>query len=303
MSGRSPHARDLFESRELYAGEWTTGIGIDPTSGTQDGERIYSAEYLRLRKNVSLGFSATLPMKHQGESNRVEERIGELFKRERTLVVGGQQRTCAVEPVNSGALLASVLPVGPKIAGTRVRWILLSPAVFPEIRSDEPRIIRAHPGGWLPNWIDPENGEILLRGGDISRRPNEGRSTWRERVRRESRIGGKLIAARVPKPVPITGWSERLHLANEDASLVAQLGLRADHGPRATHLAVPAGAVYYFACDSESAARALAGALNWHGESDGAQILRRRSTLLGEKGFGLGVCGTWKFLSETETAR
>ena len=42
------------------------------------------------------------------------------------------------------------------------------------------------------------------------------------------------------------------------------------------------------------AAIALAAALNWHGgDTAGTTIRNRRSTLLGEKGFGLGVCGTW----------
>jgi hypothetical protein len=56
--------------------------------------------------------------------------------------------------------------------------------------------------------------------------------------------------------------------------------------------------VYYFACDSAADARNLASALNWHGNSDGSIIKNRRSTLLGEKGFGLGVCGTWQFLGD-----
>jgi CRISPR-associated protein Cmr3 len=42
---------------------------------------------------------------------------------------------------------------------------------------------------------------------------------------------------------------------------------------------------------------ALAAALNWHGEFNGREIKNRRSTLLGEKGYGLGICGTWKFFS------
>jgi len=40
-------------------------------------------------------------------------------------------------------------------------------------------------------------------------------------------------------------------------------------------------------------------ALNWHGDPNapdfGKTIKNRRSTLLGEKGHGLGVCGTWDF--------
>ena len=42
----------------------------------------------------------------------------------------------------------------------------------------------------------------------------------------------------------------------------------------------------------------LATALNWHGATEGKEIKNRRSTLLGEKGYGLGVCGTWRFYGD-----
>ncbi len=64
-------------------------------------------------------------------------------------------------------------------------------------------------------------------------------------------------------------------------------------------LAVPAGAVYYFEANSTDEARKLAAALHWHGDPKAADfaktIKNRRRTLRGEKGFGLGVCGTWSF--------
>jgi len=58
--------------------------------------------------------------------------------------------------------------------------------------------------------------------------------------------------------------------------------------------------VYYFEADSDSdsepEAQRLANDLNWHGTDPSFQSIRnRRSTLLGEKGYGLGVCGTWDF--------
>jgi hypothetical protein len=62
-------------------------------------------------------------------------------------------------------------------------------------------------------------------------------------------------------------------------------------------LAVPAGAVYYFEADSvDEGPRRTPPALNWHGAQAAgiAAVVNRRSSLLGEKGFGLGVCGTWK---------
>lgn len=64
-------------------------------------------------------------------------------------------------------------------------------------------------------------------------------------------------------------------------------------GAKSTHLAVPAGAVYYFEAADPDHASKLAAALNWHGKDQ--TFVNRRSGLFGEKGFGLGVCGTWEF--------
>jgi hypothetical protein len=172
-----------------------------------------------------------------------------------------------------------------------VKWILLSPAVWPVIEPDATRNINAHPGGWLPNWIAQQDvqfegeaveaGEVLLLDG-----------AGREKARRKNlqvgrRIRAKLVAAIVPKPLVVTGWALPDEAAGEQG------------GAQSTHLAVPAGAVYYFEADSADEARKLAAALNWHGsESSPTTIKNRRSTLLGEKGFGLGVCGTWDFFPD-----
>jgi CRISPR-associated protein Cmr3 len=109
-------------------------------------------------------------------------------------------------------------------------------------------------------------------------------------------IAAKLVAACVPKPIPVVGWTERLHLLKDEIERGHwQEGGNA-HGPRPTHLAVPAGAVYYFETESSDDAEKLAAALNWHGsEKKPVRIKNRRSTLMGEKGFGLGVCGAWNF--------
>ena len=88
----------------------------------------------------------------------------------------------------------------------------------------------------------------------------------------------------VPKPQIITGWANANPAAERDVG-----------GAKSVHLAVPAGAVYYFNAATEEEATALATALNWHGTSPGTKIQNRRSSLLGEKGYGLGVCGRWEF--------
>jgi hypothetical protein len=136
----------------------------------------------------------------------------------------------------------------------------------------------------LPNWICPQTGEVLLKFGDAAREKREGRETWRRRVRQQKSISAKLVAAIIPKPLVVTGWALPDEAAGESG------------GAQSTHVAVPAGAVYYFEADSADEARKLAAVLNWHGcESNPTAIKNRRSTLLGEKGFGLGVCGTWQF--------
>lgn len=292
LNGRRPEKAELFHSAELYAGEWTTGIGMDPETQTQDGTRIYSAQYLRLKDDVRCGFAAALPMKRNRDRDDLHECIGQLFDAADSIIVGGQQRSCQVAPLAASSEV-SPLPIGPPIQGSRVKWVLLAPAIWPRIEKNGD-----HPGGWLPNWIDHETGKVLLR-----HRSGTVRRAWNQEKRRPVRqadvdepINASLVAACVPKPIPVVGWTERLHLLKDEQEKI--LWHKDDapaHGPRATHLAVPAGSVYYFECDGEESAGKLAAALNWHGAGDSSAIRNRRSTLMGEKGFGLGVCGTWEF--------
>jgi CRISPR type III-B/RAMP module-associated protein Cmr3 len=288
LSGKCPDRAELFQASELFTDEWTTGIGMDPHTQTQDGQRIYSAQYLRLKDNVRCGFCASMPMKRNGKADEVHECIENLFDSTRTIIVGGQQRVCSVEPCNHSC----PLPLG-KTEGFAqherkwlVKWILLTPSIWPLIKNENNGF---HPGGWLPSWVNHSDGQVKLLDG-----PGKNAAA-RRKVPEGNPIGAQLVAACVPKPIPIVGWTERLHLLKDEAHIWQPSG-EPGHGPRATHLAVPAGAVYYFEADSEDAARKLAAALNWHGsESNPTTIKNRRSTLMGEKGFGLGVCGTWSF--------
>ena len=54
------------------------------------------------------------------------------------------------------------------------------------------------------------------------------------------------------------------------------------------------------------AAARLADAFSWHGSKEENpqrdKIVNRRSALMGEKGFGLGVCGVWEFFPGGATA-
>ncbi|MCZ7641227.1 MAG: hypothetical protein M5U12_37350 [Verrucomicrobia bacterium] len=161
LTGTKPDPSELFTPDDLFAAEWATGIGMDPETQTQDGQRLYSAEYLRFRPNVRCGFTASLRMKQNGNGSDLCECIHELFVATQTIIVGGQQRACRVEQVPNSDRLP--LPLGPAIAGTRVKWVLLSPAVWPAIQANESKGIAVHPGGWLPNWVCPQSGEVRLR--------------------------------------------------------------------------------------------------------------------------------------------
>jgi hypothetical protein len=248
----------------LYDSEWQTGIGIDAERQTQDGERLYSAEYLRLRDRVCAGFFATLPTKQ--EDGSTVDCIDRLFTGDSAILIGGQRRSCTVRSHPSPA--TALLPTGPTITGTQLKWILLTPAIFPAIDSE--------PGGWLPSWINATTGKVQLLDG-----PGKNKAK-RARLKEGQPIAARLIAACVPRAVPLSGWSERLEAATP-------FGAENNRGPRATLLAVPAGSVFYFNADTPEEAQKLAAVLNWHS----APHFNRRSSLLGEKGLGLGLCAPW----------
>ena len=264
FGGMQPAESESKIQSDLYDGEWQTGIRIDPERQTQDGEGIYSAEYLRLREGVSAGFFAALPTKQNGGPPL--ECIDHLFASDSAILIGGQLRSCTVKATTDPAI--GLLPIGTTITGKCLKWILLTPAIFPAIE--------AHPGGWLPSWIDATNGRVQLLDG-----PGKNKAA-RMKQSPGKPIGARLVAACVPRAVALSGWSERIEAAKDK-------GHKDNCGPRATMLAVPAGSVYYFEADSPEEAQKLASALNWHASLN----FHRRSTLLGEKGLGLGICAPW----------
>lgn len=264
----SPQQGHLIDDSDFCDTEHSIGIGIDPESGTQNGEQFYSANYLRLKPGWRLACLAEAKDKeHQGQ-----DIIKKLFKDDNVIVVGGQQRVCTVTrsenpPPN--------LPVGPSITGTRVKWVLLTPAIFPQIGN--------HPGGSLPSWVNHQTGFVELLDG-----PGKNAAA-RRGLPPGKPILSRLVASVVGKPIPVTGYA----LPHET--------IGTQGGAKPTHLAVPAGSVFYFEGegndDAEKIANAqkLAAALNWHGgDASPTTIRNRRSTLMGEKGFGLGVCGPWQ---------
>jgi hypothetical protein len=205
------------------------------------------------------------------------------------VLAGGQQRVCTVERIANNTQLP--MPKGKETGFKRkspggpwtVKWVLLTPAIYPALEGTNRPSGKNHPGGWLPNWIEPDSRAVCLPSGDTSRQPGDPREKWRQRIKSMPPVKAKLVAALVGRSIPVTGWA----LAHDEAG-------RSEGGAKATQLAVPAGSIYYFEADTESEAEALAALLNWHGQNQYHTIINRRSTLLGEKGFGLGVCADWE---------
>lgn len=296
-SGRRTNASEALDDSTFSDTEATLGIAIDPETGTTGqgaaSGMIYSARYLRLRDQWRLGVFAKTEEK-QGQDEDPVDLIRELMQQPQQILVGGQQRLCTATRCEANSL---PLPRGKSdgFACHRqdgrdrwlVKWILLSPAIWPEIRAEskDGRSMTPHCGGWLPNWVRQEDGQVMLRCGERRRRSYTGKHT-RGFGDDSGAIAAKCVAALVPKPMAVTGWA----LTNGAD--------RDQEGAKSAHLAVAAGAVYYFEAETAEDATKLAGALNWHGNTPCLVIKNRRSTLLGEKGFGLGVCGTWDFYED-----
>jgi hypothetical protein len=254
--------------------EHAYGIGISPETGSVEDGMFYSAHYLRMRPGWKLGVFAEAEDKEFEHPQHAKDLVRALLNGKGTeIIAGGQQRVCtATLQIPSGPLpLPTGLTTGFKEKNGRhlVKWVLLSPAVWPRIGD--------HAGGWLPSWVHQDDGAVLLLDG-----PGKNYAK-RHKVPEGKPISARLVSAIIPKPLPVTGYA-----------LPHDVAERKEGGAKPTHLAVPAGAVYYFEADSPESAIALAAALNWHGtDQHRTKIVNRRSTLFGEKGFGLGVCGTW----------
>ena len=237
---------EVNSEENLFSREARPGITIKQETRTVDDGKYYFAEYLRLEPDVSLVGKAML---------NIDGKLSALFPDERNLIqLGGQQSLVYAERGDSSLLELPEV----KISGRLVKWVLLTPVAWNT--------------GWLPEFVDSETGAVKLRTEPAQkpeRLPGEKREEYRRRISsaRES-INAKLIAAKVGKPLAISGWKQ-----NGSGS----------GSPRATRLYVPAGSVYYFEAEDNDAALKLAKTL--HGKP--------LSGFGGTAGYGVGVCGNF----------
>ena len=260
------------EKIELYEEERNIGIAIDPGTNTTIEGKFYQAEYLRLRNSTRMAVQTSCVLKNNidifakiAEEEKIISNVPFVF--------GGQQGIALLSsPSHSFSLPESSIS-SPTSGKVLLRWTLISPAVYPEIPENAAKGVKRHHGGWLPNWIDPQTGKVMLPKKEILKDKNESREEWRRRVEKADKFSACLVAARIGKPLPFSGWDFKT-------------------GPKPTMLAVPAGSCYIFECDNSEEAKDLSDALSWNG-GNGDWVRNRRSTVFGEKGFGLGVCSTF----------
>ena len=247
---------DTVSADALYVCEARPGVGIDPETHANRQSVFYQAEYLRLRPDVSLTFLAQAEAKKYGESSGVD--LFEQFFADgdmQPLILGGQR---GLATLREGAFADELDFPAPSESNRKIKWVLLTPALFNN--------------GWRPDWVDEEGRVKLKELPDRAGYPT--RKAWREAAKNAPPIAARLVAARMPKALAVSGWKLRVKDGTRPG------------GPKPTRLLVPAGAVYYFECQDEAAAASLVRQL--HGKV--------KSQRLGEQGFGFGVCGTWDVL-------
>ncbi|MBO4630823.1 MAG: hypothetical protein J5858_02765, partial [Lentisphaeria bacterium] len=181
--------------------------------------------------------------------------LEDMFQHEnRVFHLGGQQccvHTSLQRMMNPLMKESSILCPAEKIEN-HVKWILLTPACWSN--------------GWCPWFIDMESGRVMLKSGNIERKTDESRDSWRSRKAELPDINAVLTAARIGPAQVFSGW--RMGHGKKSA------------GPRATRLLVPAGSVFYFETAGREESLKLIAALSG----------KFFSKIGGEYGYGLGVC-------------
>jgi len=246
-------------SNELYISEAVPGVAIDPDTRTNTDGKFFQSEYLRLldSENVSIAaFGECIAKKFNGEEQDIVEKLFNDTK-QLSMIFGGQRGTAYVSCMRTKN---NLFDNDANFSGKLLKLTLLSPAVFSK--------------GWLPDWVNEDDGRVELKCRP-DRNEYQSRNKWREAIKNSKTIGASLVAARIPKPISFSGW--KLDMDKDNAGGV----------PKATRVAVPAGAVYYFECDDEEQATILYKEL--HGNI--------KSTFYGNHGFGLGVCSNWNLIN------
>ena len=256
LRNESLNPGSLRTSSDFYAVENNFGIGIDRIKNVTIDKKFFTKNTMRLRRGVSI---VGLMRNFENYPSRTCIKFGG----------EGRYSDCAVEDLS-----VPMLPIPPKITGNKVKFVLLTPAIFTPQQD--------HPGAWLPNWVSHCDNSVTILDGPGAAKAKRMRAKGFQ-VAEGAPIRARLVGAKIDRAIPVSG-------------IAAGNGMRKARGEKVTLLAVPAGSVYYFEAADEAEAQKLAKVLNWNAGDPGCVEVRNiRSMLLGEKGYGIGVCSTWEY--------
>ena len=247
LRGETLAEADAFEpirTDTLWQEEARVGVALDPGTFAAESGKLFAGGFLRADEKTRFAAQFWLGEKSPGTEQRDLAGLD-------WLLLGGERRLARLHRASDDVFAA--LPPAPEFGGPGpclLKWTLVTPAIF------------AH--GALPGWCShPLEKPDGLPQGRV--RLGVARAQSRRRDRPESApLPGRaqLIAWCLGRPLTVSGWDT------------------AEHAPKPTQLAVPAGSAYYFLCEDAATANALAARLHWHPRSD----------RYGDKGCGYGLC-------------
>ena len=258
LAGKKVESSSFRSFDDFFLTENAVGIAMKPEGRSVEEGMLYTSERMRLREEARI--VAYADFKVNGKNA-----LQELFHEQNRILVGGESRLCSVQTEVTDTLQ---FPIETNISGTKIKFTLLTPAIF--VAAPD------HPGGWLPNWVSYQDGSFRLLDGPGSDKVRRLKKKFPD-IKAGQPIDARIVAAHIAKPQIVSGWAQG---KNE--------------GAKSTLFSVPAGSVYYFEASNEENAQKLVSSLNWR--TTDSTTINRRSALMGEKGYGIGVCSSWQDL-------
>jgi CRISPR-associated protein Cmr3 len=255
LNGNRPCREHIIKEDDLFGYEDRVGIGVDSAKGTTGDGQIYAVRFMRLRERREkgadghrLGFYAEIGIdpdacEHQDDKRLCEKELE-------------QAREKLVEIFNT----EDALPFGGE--GRRVHVATIKKAfewpVAPEPKDGEgfttilitPTLCPPIPEN-DPDCCPPPGGPL-----------------------------GKMIAAAIPNPVPVSGWEMTRRENGEYGSTAAKPGC-----PKPTRFALPAGTTYFWQAGKNGSGEAA--------NTPCFQLARKPQDR--QAGWGMALRGVWKW--------
>jgi CRISPR-associated protein Cmr3 len=213
LDGKIPDCRHLVKHEDLFVSESRTGVSIDPATQTAKDRQLYSAEHLRLRDDIVLYFELGWERgaKEAEKPDEARKMLQDTFGGNPiVLPMGGESRRVHLQHLGQLAQWPAPAGQNPPPEQGGFATMLITPVIFAAGERSENKRQQA------------AADDAAHAGQSAAAHPANGRAPW------QSPDMGRLVAAAVSKPQPVSGW---------------ELQSRC---PKPTRYSVPAGAVYFW---------------------------------------------------------